>query len=332
MRSLLLALPLELRNKIYRLLYESIEKERCISPDIYRTRHRLDFPSGQVKKPTATMALRANGSGLLRTCKQVHEEATIVLYGINVFHFTENLHPLPTNAFANADMESPRHELLLGRISLFGGMSDLLQMKDFYDMIGASNRAKMRHVRIQLNVDSRFIEHAPSPCAYADFSLTGKGANVLCDALDMIAMAGGKLDTLEFTRDRSMVQNANTQGTMRVGDYTIMSPVRLYSNNHTKLYPSYKMFEAGGDHGVDAPLARSIRGLGGTTLICKDIDFWKLGRCDKGGDCSVCIQIKGFELMKEEMHMTSAGTSKLSSKSYIHWTNCSLEEMNRLSI
>ena len=263
------------------------------------------------------MVLRANGSGLLRTCKQVHEEATIILYGINVFHFTENLHPLPTNAFANADVESPRHQLLLGRISLFGGMSDLLQMKDFYDMIGASNRAKMKHIRIQINVDSRFIEHAPSPCGYAGFSLTGKGANVLCDAIDMVAIAGGKLDTLEFTRDRSMVQNANAQGTMRVGDYTFMLPIRLYSNNHTKLYPSYRMFEAGGDHGLDAPLARSIRGLAGTKLICKDIDFWKLGSCDNGGDCSVCSQIEGFEFMKEEMLMTSALVSQRPNPTYI---------------
>ena len=219
------------------------------------------------------MGLRSNGSGLLRTCKQIYDEAAIILYGSNIFQFVETLHPLPTNAFANVDPESPRHKLLLERISLFGGMSNMLQMKDFFDMIGVSNRAKMKHIRIQINVDSRFIEYAPSSSGYAGFSLTGKGANVLCDAIDLIAVAGGKLVTFEIMRSCYMVQSANAQGKMQVGDSKIMSPTRIHSNSHTKLYPNYRRFETGGDHGLDAPLGRSIRGLKETRLICRDIDF-----------------------------------------------------------
>ena len=301
MRSLLLALPLELRNKIYRLLYESIEHERCIVPDIYHTRRRLDFPSGRIKQPTATMVLRSNGTGLLQTCKQIHDEAAIILYGSNIFQFAEMLHPHPTEALANVDPKSPRHKLLLERISLFGGMSDMLQMKDFFDMIGASNQAKMKRIRIQINVDSRFIEHSPSSSGYAGYSLTGKGANILCDAIDIIAVAGGKLATFEIMRNRSLVEGANSQGKMQVGDFKFLLPTRIRSNDHTKLYASYRMFETGGDHGIDAPLGRSIRALKGTELICKDIDFWRHGRCDKGSGCSACLQIKGFDFMKDEM-------------------------------
>ena len=52
-------------------------------------------------------------------------------------------------------------------------------------------------------------------------------------------------------------------GRSRAQECAFISPVRLNSIDHTKQYPTYRMFEAGGVHGIDAPLGRSIRSLKG---------------------------------------------------------------------
>lgn len=77
---MLLNLPLELRRMIYRFLYQPPEDEHCITPDLYRTRYCLDNPLGQIKQLMPIMIVRKSGTGLLRTCKQVHVEATDILY------------------------------------------------------------------------------------------------------------------------------------------------------------------------------------------------------------------------------------------------------------
>ena len=74
---------------------QSSADEHCITPDIYGTRYYLDSPLGKIEHPTPIMIVRKSGTGLLRTCKQVNEEATEILYGANIFTFAETMHPVP---------------------------------------------------------------------------------------------------------------------------------------------------------------------------------------------------------------------------------------------
>ena len=79
------------------------------------------------------------------------------------------------------------------------------------------------------------------------------------------------------------------------------------------------MFEADGVHGIDAPLGRSIRKLKGAKLICKDIGLWDHGKCDETTSCRVCLQIKGFKIMEEEMLRNSIMVSCSLVSEMIDW-------------
>ena len=116
--------------------------------------------------------VRKSGTGLLRTCKQINLEATDILYGVNTFAFVETMHPVRANAYLELPDEWKllRHLILYrekvsatstssiyailyqlpeNKIYLYvDGMNDILQMKDFFKLINASNRAKIRHIKI----------------------------------------------------------------------------------------------------------------------------------------------------------------------------------------
>lgn len=75
-------LPPEVRNTIYEFLFENDHSEKLIAPDPDGSRHR-----NQLKRPNLSNCLP-----LLRTCQRVHEEAVSVLYGSNVFVFSDQPH------------------------------------------------------------------------------------------------------------------------------------------------------------------------------------------------------------------------------------------------
>ena len=43
---------------------------------------------------------------------------------------------------------------LLQYLILYGGVNDLLQMKDFFKFIGPSNVAKIKHIKIEIGAQS----------------------------------------------------------------------------------------------------------------------------------------------------------------------------------
>ena len=67
---------------------------------------------------------------------------------------------------ANAYLESPEERKLLRRLILYGGMNDILQMKDFFQLIGTSNRLKIRHIKIEVDVHLVFLEYVRFPDQY----------------------------------------------------------------------------------------------------------------------------------------------------------------------
>ncbi|KAK0514752.1 hypothetical protein JMJ35_003369 [Cladonia borealis] len=221
-------------------------------------------------------------------------------YPANTFAFAETMRPIR----ANTSLELPQEAKLLHRLVVCGGMNDLLQMKEFFTLIGPSNLAKIEHIKLEIDAQSAFFGYVPIPShytGYSGYSTLGVGGrlslagNVMCDAIKMMARAGGSLVSFEVSRSRNRLQHSHRF------EFVFIDPKRLDSADHTIQYPSYRMFEASGSHGIDSPLGRSIRSLKGVDLICKDVSLWNHGECEKIDQCRVCMQIKGFKIMQKEM-------------------------------
>ncbi len=67
--------------------------------------------------------------------------------------------------------------------------------------------------------------------------------------------AGGLLASFEVSRSRNLLQHSHRF------EFAFIEPKLLNSDDHTEQYPSYRMFEASGRYGIDAPLERAIRRL-----------------------------------------------------------------------
>ena len=76
-----LALPPEVRNKVYRILFVSQSTETIVTPDPTGSRRRNGLAS-QTLKMSANLLF-------LETYQRVHEEASAVLYGTNIFKFDD---------------------------------------------------------------------------------------------------------------------------------------------------------------------------------------------------------------------------------------------------
>lgn len=71
----------------------------------------------------------------------------------------------------------------------------MLQMKDFFKAISASNRAKIRHLKIEFDAQSAFLGHLPFPhhcTGYSGYSavvlggILAPGGNAIRDAINMV--------------------------------------------------------------------------------------------------------------------------------------------------
>ena len=203
--EMLLKLPREMRNMIYHFTYQSPHNEHSSTPDIYGTRYCLDNPLGRTKDPSPIMIIRKSSTSLLRTCKQVNAEAIDVLYGANTFTFAETMHPVAVES----DLASPNESRLRRRDLLYDGMNDLIQMADFFDHIGASNRAKIRHIKLEINVHSLFLGYVPFPSHYTGYFALGTGGILdpggksMCDAINMRVGARGSLASFGVSGSRN---------------------------------------------------------------------------------------------------------------------------------
>lgn len=96
--------------------------------------------------------------------------------GANTFTFAEMMHPVSLES----DLASPNESRLRRRHMMYNGMNDLIQMADFFDLIGASNRDKIRYIKLEINVYSLFLGHTPFPThkiCYSAQSLLGGGVS-----------------------------------------------------------------------------------------------------------------------------------------------------------
>ena len=70
----------------------------------------------------------------LRTCKRIHDEATAVLYGNNIFYFDDVVHGEETLPMSEPFCDLP--------------FNDFTTIYSFFESIGSVNRAKLHHVEL----------------------------------------------------------------------------------------------------------------------------------------------------------------------------------------
>lgn len=155
------ALPPEVRNKIYEFLFVSDHPEKLITPDPDGSRHR-----SQLRRPNLSNCLP-----LLRTCQDVHEEAVSVLYGSNVFAFSDKPHGTDDMAFNEFDFSIQ--------------WCDFVTMYGFFSCIGRGNRLRIRHLRLHFSTSIFILYPAEAEC---NRSVTHCGAaNCIGEALELLS-------------------------------------------------------------------------------------------------------------------------------------------------
>ena len=145
---------------IYKFLFVSDHPEKLIMPD-------LNGPRAPIRRSTPDLS---NALPLLRTCQYVHEEAVSVLYGSNIFIFSDEPYGDDQLKIIGFDFEVR--------------WCNFVTMYGFFSRIGSRNRARIRHLRLDF-LSKDFI-------AYPDeieegCSRHGGAANYVGDALELLS-------------------------------------------------------------------------------------------------------------------------------------------------
>ena len=148
---------------IYELLFVSDHLEKLITPDLDGSRHR-----NQLRRPNLSNCLP-----LLRTCQYVHEEAVSVLYGSNVFAFSDEPHGDDRLEMTGFDFSVQ--------------WCDFVTMYAFSSRIGRRNRARIRHLRLDF-LSTVFIAYPAEVERDSRFSKPCGAANCIGDALELLSL------------------------------------------------------------------------------------------------------------------------------------------------
>lgn len=162
-------LPKELRDMVYGVVFGTSLGDGAITPDPHYLRRRL---GGSLTGRTIN-----NGVGLLQSCQQAHEEATVILYGNHVFYFDDTTHGtwgtrmdvteycyycqrlrghVPGDGLTyrdrcyDADDFGGKHEIHVPE-------TDFISMSKWLSAIGARNRSLIRHIQLHF-FTSRYVK------------------------------------------------------------------------------------------------------------------------------------------------------------------------------
>lgn len=177
-----LQLPPEIRNKIYRLLLITSDRVKDLAPDVI----------GHLARSRRTWVYRADmgdSLSLLRTCEQVNQEASSILYGGHGFIFDEQL-------INDEDDESAG--------------SPICQFMFFYSwlrLIGTQNRLRLRKIWLVF-AKKKFFYCRGETNTFTSKTVTGTGGEYLVDALELLA-GGHALTTMHIVLDDSMGDEEN---------------------------------------------------------------------------------------------------------------------------
>lgn len=168
-------LPPEVRTMIYGLLFETAYEDKTVTPD----------PAGSRRENNLGARTMNLGDSLpfLRICKLVHQEATAVLYGSNVFRFDDHPH------------NSDQHKILGFNMSV--PCCDYLTMYFFLVSIGKSNREKLQHIHLDFSTPT-FGRYPEEVFEYQALCSEGAGASLIGDAVELLA-ASHNLQTVSVS-------------------------------------------------------------------------------------------------------------------------------------
>lgn len=232
MPSLFLKLPPEIRNRIYDFAL-CVDGEICpIGLGIHnRWQHTDPAPNNF-----------SFGSSVLRTSKQIYNEATPILYGKNHFTFIDGPTPLFSTAW------------------------DMVGMYAFFVIIGRKNRMSIRYLTIQLTKLSGAAYHA-----------YGRNARELGDSFGLLSL-GHNLTSLRidfdscWTRDKSPYRNFFTGAKVMenlgkikgIGTFEMLGDIdskyRIYGKTHEeRVQELMKVMEVGKVRQADPQPQVSVR-------------------------------------------------------------------------
>ena len=152
----------EIRNMVYEFLFVNDHPENLITPDLNGSRYR-----NQLRRLNLSNCLP-----LLRTCQYVHEEAVSLLYGSNVFAFSDQPHG------------NDRLEIIGFDFSV--QWCDFVTMYGFFSRIGRRNRARIRHLRLDF-LSTVFIAYPAEVEQGSRFLQPCGAANCIGDALELLS-------------------------------------------------------------------------------------------------------------------------------------------------
>ncbi|KAF6228370.1 hypothetical protein HO133_008100 [Letharia lupina] len=167
-------LPPEVRNMIYRLLFETAHEDKTVTPDPTGSRRRNNLGH-------RTLNL-SDSLPFLRTCQLVRGEATAVLYGNNVFRFDDHPH------------NSDEHTMPAFNTSV--PYCDYLTMYFFLVSIGKSNREKLQHIHLDF-WEATFVRYPEEVGIYGNLRVNA-GASFIGDAVELLA-ASHNLQTVSVS-------------------------------------------------------------------------------------------------------------------------------------
>ena len=149
----LFRLPFELREMIYKAMFETSSQDNIITPDQNYTRRR--FTGRDLNDHTIS-----NGLGFLQTCQQAYEEAYPCLYKPeNTYYFEDVQHGADT-VYLEPDSKCARYgkrqELecqgwIPCRRQLKLPQCDFVAMPTWLEKIGERNRMQVRHIQLHFN-------------------------------------------------------------------------------------------------------------------------------------------------------------------------------------
>lgn len=142
-------LPREIRDIVYKLVFETPLQDNTITPDPAHKRRECSKHDEGLKQRTISNVL-----GLLLLCRRAHEEAVEALYSKQVFYFDDiqhGSHETKVEATAHCDFclrgccdSSHRHYLRVP-------YCDFVSMHEWLVAIGEKNRMRIRHIHLHFS-------------------------------------------------------------------------------------------------------------------------------------------------------------------------------------
>ena len=266
-------LPLDIRIIIYEELFSMPVAAKTITPDPSYRRRQLGrrFTERTVRYELA----------ILRSCQQVHQEATAVLYGSKVFYFDDTSYDLEDTKIEASDYCGyclGERDMLQGSstsiasqnrcLNAYNGKHflriphcDFVGMCDWLMKIGEKNRIRIKHIQICFS-GSQFAQVlGEQRMAHDPLKPSPVGGHLIERALALLAR-GHNLNTFSVLFRHRYLDLSDTEDGEMTGTWT----------QNTNAALNWTAFERLFSNGLDHRLKNALSNIKGIrTLVC-DLD------------------------------------------------------------